>query len=289
MINVKGCSVRKSLMAAAVLAVLPFPAFADPVQSWTTSNATTPDVVTTLDDPAPRTPSLDLAVTSGGSWSSGKYGGSSDTDIITVPIAVSLEHAGWRLTANEPWMRIRTAGAVFAGIDGQPIVWSPGGRGPKHTSSGLGDLTLGLAYSVPNLPNGWEFEIVGKAKLPTSRFSRGLSTGEHDYEVGATVAKDGPVTPFVTVNYRWFGDPQSIDLRDGFSIQGGGSAKVGPGTARLSYAWARSPSPYVHNSNEIVAAYAVPVSRFTLSAFGSAGLTNGAPDKAVGLILSFRI
>lgn len=230
----------------------------------------------------------DIEVTSGAAWTSGKYDSDRKTTILTVPIGVRASIGNFRVTANLPYMRVRTGGAVLSGIDGTPIVWSSDMGNPKRTYDGFGDVTLGASYALPFSPGGISVELGGKVKIPTAKRSQGITTGKTDYMAVADISKQiGGISPFATVSYRWFGDRPGINLRNGFAGSVGATAMAGPGTVIGSYDYARSASPLVKDAHELFLGYAVPVAgKFRVTGYGSGGLSSGAPGIGGGLLVS---
>ena len=184
-------------------------------------------------------------------------------------------------------MRIRTAGRIFTGIDSTPVPVLGTPPGPRRTITGLGDLTLGAAYTLPSSPAGLEVELSGRVKLPTSSDGR-LSSGKTDYSAGVQLTKVfGRVAPFVSGTYRVFGDPRGLNLRNGFAGSAGASVVFGKVVVLSSYHYAHRASSFVHDSHELFAgASTLLAERLRLTAFATKGLSNGAAAVSGGLGLS---
>jgi hypothetical protein len=232
-----------------------------------------------------------LSVSAGASYSSGDYGSATNTDIWSVPLGVRLKTGALRLSASVPWMRIRSDGTVFTGIDATPLVVAPGIRSTRRVRSGVGDLTLGASYDLPTLGgSGLDVELSGRVKLPTASDRSQLSTGKTDYSFGGQVSRQfGRLTPFASATYRVFGDVGPWDLRNGMAASAGASYAL-PGRAIVvaSYDYARAASPFVSDSHELFGGVSVPIAHtpLRLTAFGTAGLSRGAAGASGGLSLT---
>ena len=122
------------------------------------------------------------------------------------------------------------------------------------------------------------------AKLPTASRSKGLGTGAVDVTFGAEVSKTfGAVTPFANIGYRLPGDPKNFDLHNAWTASGGASILVGKSSLIASYDYRQSSSDLAKDSHELFGAFSTPLSKkLSLTAYGSAGLSDGAPDFGVG-------
>ncbi len=188
-------------------------------------------------------------------------------------------------------MRIKSDGTFFAGLGGTPLFVAPGIRSLPRVRSGLGDITLGAAYALPNPEaRGFDLEVSGRVKLPTASDSSQLSTGKADYSVGADVSKTmGRITPNLSATYRTYGDTRLWQFRNGFDVMAGVAYAVTPKSAVIvSYEYVQAASRFIGDSHEIVVGTSLPVGgdRFRLSGYGAAGLSRSAADVSGGISLS---
>ena len=197
-----------------------------------------------------------------------------------------------RLTASIPYMRIRSNGVIFTGIDSTPVVVASG-VGRKRTNDGWGDVTLGASYMIPYQPESLEVEIAGRVKVPTASDSSGLSSGKADYSVGVQATKVvGKVAPFLSATYRVLGDTSAYDLRDGFAASTGASLVVGRRTVLLgSYHYARAASRLLQDSHELFlgGSRELAADRLRLTGFATVGLSSGAAAASGGIALSLSL
>lgn len=234
-----------------------------------------------------------FSLTAGASVSRGDYGSDTLTTIWSVPLAARFAAGNLRLSASIPLMRIKGSGTVFTGIDSTPIVIANDDTGQRTTRDGLGDLTLGASYLLPQPVGGFDLELSGRVKVPTASDSSRLSSGKTDFSLGAEASKTiGPVTPFVSATYRFLGDTSDWQLKNGFALSAGTTfIVVDSAVAVVSYNYGEAASDFISDSHEIFAGISTPFAnnRFRLTAFGTAGLSHGAADVSGGLSVAFNL
>ena len=231
-----------------------------------------------------------LTLGAGGSTWSGDYGGPTQTSISAALLTSRYSLGDLRLSASLPYMRIKSAGAVFTGIGGTPLIVSPLFTTSKRTREGLGDLTIGTAYLWPTARSwGLDVEFIGRLKLPTASNSA-ISTGKTDYSIGTELSKPiGRLVPFASVTYRSFGSNREWTLKDGVATSVGTSWLINKSiVGSVSYDYAQRASRFIADSHEIVASLSSRLwkSKFRLSGFASAGFSRGAAAASGGLSLS---
>lgn len=232
---------------------------------------------------------LGLTFSTGVDYSSGDYGAASKTKILVVPFSLRASAGNSRFTATVPYLRLDSPGGVVVGPGGEPLPGVPSQTGVRK---GLGDLSLGYAYSIPaDRLGGVELELGGRVKLPTSSDRKQLGTGKTDAAISAELSYPaGLFAPFVNVGYRFLGDPTGVELDNGFTGSVGTTAQLGTVVAIASYDYTEASSPLAEDAHELFAALSGPVSdRLTLTGYGIAGLSEGSPDFGVGLLLSVRL
>src|SRR6476659_7261273 len=97
----------------------------------------------------------EFSLGSGISYSSGEYGGSASTQILTIPFVARYERDAWTLRATLPYQRITGPGNVIPGVGpiatinavgqsvGLPLLGgSSGSQTSSKTVSGLGDASV---------------------------------------------------------------------------------------------------------------------------------------------------
>jgi hypothetical protein len=226
-----------------------------------------------------------VSITTGIDYSSGDYGTGIDTDILVVPVAARVTSGNLRFSASIPYIRIKGSSSIVGG-DGGPVIVDP--NTPASTRSGIGDLTVGANYAIPEDRMGVGVDFGARVKLPTAE--SGLGTGKTDASLSTELSRTfGNVTPFVQAGYRFMGDPDGIDLDNVWFGSVGASANVGKSVLIASYDYREATTATVEDSQEIFAALSTPVSKaLNLTFYGSAGLSDGAPDYGVGAMVTIK-
>ncbi len=177
-----------------------------------------------------------LTLATGFDYTSGKYTGTEDTQILYVPFIAKYETGPWTLRGTVPYIRISGPGNVIgAGAD---RVTLPGARAGQRTESGLGDIVLSAFYNVlSERRSAIGLDIGAKLKLGTADETKGLGTGEEDWSIQADAFKPlGAWTLFGSLGHRWYGDPPGLDLKNVFYGSVGGAYRVRTDTsAGLAY------------------------------------------------------
>ena len=253
----------------------------------TVSPTTVADAAMKSDDALPNDDSGRFGVSLGTSLASGDFGSDQGSRLWSTALGARYAIGGLRLTASIPYLEILSRGLIFSGIDSTPVIAAGGTPGPRTTNKGWGDITLGGAYTFGTGEGRPEVELSGRVKLPTATDHSQLSTGKTDYSVGAQVTQSmGRIAPFASVTYRIFGDPDTIDLRNGFAASAGSSFSLsGKSVALLSYHYARGASRLVRDAHEVFAGASTRIGDTALraTAYGTAGLSSGAAAVSGGL------
>lgn len=251
----------------------------------TISPSSVPDNIDRLDPDA-----RPLSVSLGSLYASGDFGTATNTSIWSSALSLRYRTGDLRLSASLPWMRIQSNAVIFTGIDSTPVLVAPTSQSRRRTAQGLGDLTLGAAYTIASPELGFDVELSGRMKVNTATQSSGLSSGRNDYAAGVQVTKPiGRLAPFVSATYRVLGDTRSFRLNDGFAASAGSSFMVGAGSYILaSYHYSKRATDLVGDAHELFVglATAIPRSNLRVTGFGTAGLSNGAAGKSIGAAVS---
>ncbi len=147
-------------------------------------------------------------------FSSGKYGGSTTTEILYIPVTGKYESDNLTLKLTVPYISVTGTGYVVPGVG--PLSMSNGttmGMGNPVTStkstsnSGLGDVTASVGYNVYD-GDTISFDLFGNVKFGTADVNKGLGTGKNDY----SAQLDGyyslnSATLFATAGYKIMGRP----------------------------------------------------------------------------------
>ena len=240
--------------------------------------------------PAMAEPAAELST--GIEYQEGDYGTGERVETLSVRNAVRIEAGRTFFTASLPYHRLEAPGNVVGGgggLLGLPIIIDPTEPPTRQVREGLGDLRLGVGHTLPRL-GGVDLTLSGQVKLPTASARRGLGTGEIDFSIGAEAARTvGRVTPFAAISYTMPGNPDDFELRNSFAARGGVVAQLSSNLrGTLAYGYAQSLSPLVPDEQQLSTGLNVGLSRqLSLGLYGSAGLSEGAPDIGAGLQLGW--
>lgn len=145
-------------------------------------------------------------------YSTGTYGGSIDTTIVSVPLEFRYENGPLVLKLTVPYLDVDGATTVIPGVG--PV----GGRTAIAHSSGIGDSTVSGTYALHyDAASRAGFDLTAKVKLPTGDENAGLGTGSTD----ASVQIDGyraleRFTAYGSFGYTLFGDSPIVNLDNVF-------------------------------------------------------------------------
>jgi len=239
----------------------------------------------------------DLAVTAGVDFSHGDYDDPIDTDLLYVPVTATylFDHVPWwperwdqiELSFTIPYLQIDGPGNFF--IDERGF-----DRFERTREEGLGDLLLSGTYIwYPSAGSLWPIAEVGvQWKIPTGDEDRGLGTGKSDVAVELDLSRSfGRFTPFMTVGYRFIGDPDEGELDDAWFTSLGAAMKIAPRfDAGLYWTWLQATSPTRSDGHELLAYGSFRLhDRLSLLPYVVVGLAGYAPDWGVGLTFRYEI
>ncbi|MFZ5609162.1 MAG: transporter [Pseudomonadota bacterium] len=240
-------------------------------------------------------------------YSNGDYGSDSETEIWYAPVSAEMVVGNLRLRATVPWIAVEGTGDVVGGTAG-PIVRRHGdGMGGGMTpppppptpqpdpivtaQSGVGDIVLQAGYSFGGGALPW-VEIIGKVKLPTASASQNLGSGKTDLSVQADFWQSlGAVTPFATIGYKVFGDPEGIALKNTPFASAGASLAIAPRTSfGAALDWRAATLAGAQDLLELSPFVTFALTeRWILTGYGVLGLKDGSPDGGAGLTLRLRL
>lgn len=248
------------------------------------------------------------------SFSSGKYGTDTRTEVLHTPITARRLFQDGDLTLVFPFTCIRGNGAVTV-VDGSPVrkeriaqsgLSDRGGRttgssdagrataANSDTSCGIGDIVVrGRYYLIDE--HGWVPTIAVRAhvKTPTASAERGLGTGRPDEGVGVEVTRTlaGGVLAMVDGGYTVMGKPTGVDFDNIWWYDVGIGRNLAKGAVNVSVFFEEYGAivPGLASARDILAAVTLTgASGWRIQASGQFGLSDGAPDHGVTLGASRR-
>lgn len=241
----------------------------------------------------------DFSLGSGASYSSGSYGGTSATHIVTIPFVARYDGAAWTLRATLPYLRITGPGNVIPGVGpiatisaagqsvGLPLLGgSTGSQASSSTVSGLGDASAAATYTFYSADKTAGVGLTGRIKLATGDEARALGTGSTD--TGAQVEGFRRVdrnTVFGAVGYTWFGDSPVAQFQNVATFGVGASHRSDGGDVLgIAFDARQAGSPAPAALRELSAFWTHPLDRnWRLQLFALKGFATGSPDWGAGL------
>lgn len=154
----------------------------------------------------------EFTLSSGYDYSTGYYGLPLSTEITTIPFSLSYVVNRTTLELSQPYLSIDGPGEVVPGIGrftGRLVLLKTVNRGP-------GDLTLGITQQFAGpAESPWSWAVGAEVKFGTADAAKFLGTGEDDYATHVDLYYTaGSFTPYVTLGYRWLGNPAGSTLRN---------------------------------------------------------------------------
>jgi hypothetical protein len=226
-------------------------------------------------------------------YSSGDYGTSATTTILSIPFSVRYDSGPWTLRASVPYLRISGPSTVIPGI-GAVSNSNPRRRGTAATSataSGLGDVVTSATYAAYyDRASQFGVDLTGKLKIATADPDRGLGTGEHDAAALVDVFKTlDRLTLLAGVGYHMLGSSPYIPLKNVWSWSLGGSYRIDEvDSAGLTYDARGRVSPSGSPQRELTAFWAHKLDRaWKTQVYALKGFANGSPDWGAGLSLAY--
>lgn len=248
-----------------------------------------PDDVLLGDTPHAEDPEKFFRITAGTGFdfSTGDFDTGTDSEAWYLPTSIKVEWDMLFAKLTIPYVFVD--GDVVV-IDGVP----QGASAFTGKRNGIGDVVLaagGGYYPIEGiLPAA---ELTGKVKFATANEDKGLGTGEVDYSIQFDTWKQfGPVTPFATAGYTFYGDPPDVNLKNRAYVSGGAVLSLGkiggPAFDRFSvglvYDWAQSSIGGRRDIQALSPFATIKLGRhFAVDPYAAIGLTSTAPDWGVGM------
>lgn len=226
-----------------------------------------------------------LKLTTGLDISTGRYGESSNTDILVVPLTLSYAQFPWKFTAGAAYFDVDGPGNVIVGIDGVETQSSP----EQTQTAGFGDITLSGSWSADSLWNTNPYiDLTFKIKLPTADEDAGLGTGYTDFQGQVDLAYAlGRLTPLATIGYKIPGDTdQNKQLLGSVGIDFNWQEKTSTG-AFFDYRDASTSDTDARKEAMVYTSYRFS-SRLTITGYWVTGFSDASPDQGAGLLISIR-
>ena len=149
----------------------------------------------------------EVAVGTGLHYSTGTYGTSTQTQILSIPFTARYDSDVWTFKLYVPYLEINGDSRVIPGF-------GPSGdngsrkrpAGQRTRASGMGDSTVSATYNVYGAGSRSGLGLTGKLKLASGDEEQGLGTGSNDVSLQADVFQQvDRNTLFGLLGYTIFG------------------------------------------------------------------------------------
>lgn len=226
-----------------------------------------------------------LSLGVGFDYTAGKYGDTTSTSILEVPVVGRYQSDNVTLMLTVPYISVTGPGGVIQGIG---RVGRATTRTTTATSSGLGDVVASAGYTVHS-SDALALDVFGNVKFGTADATKGLGTGENDYSAQVdgyyTLAQ---TTMFATAGYKVYGSTAAIPLDNAPYGALGVSQDLGDKTsagARLDIE--KSPSVFEEDQRYMTVFVSQEVSNKTyVRAHLMKGFTNSTADYGFGAMIT---
>lgn len=223
-------------------------------------------------------------------YSRGNYGGSTDTAILSVPVAMRARRGRWQFDASLPWLRVSGDRNIVPGMGllGTGLLGTGGPSTERRTASGIGDLALAARYAF-DAGHGLGIALGARAKIATADERRGLGTGANDHGVTLDLYRGfGNTTWFAGAGYDRLGRSPLVQADSQRRAVAGFSQAAGTGQWGLRYEQRSAVVDHAEGRRDATVFYNAGNSngrglRLSLSR----GLSDGSPDWGVGIGLGF--
>lgn len=241
---------------------------------------------------APMAPAADndFALGTGLHYTTGKYGGSQSTNVLTIPLTAQYDRDAWTFKAFVPFLRITGENDVVPAVGRVERGPRRGRAGDTSSVSGLGDSTVSATYNVYGAGSRSGLGLTGKLKLATGDENRGLGTGSNDVSFQVEPFQQFErTTVFGAVGYTVFGDSPFGDFENVANVGVGLSQRIGGGDtigAALDVRQGGSPGPAPQR--ELTAFWTHRIDRlWRMQAYLLKGFARGSPDWGAGVSAAY--
>ncbi len=235
----------------------------------------------------------ELSLGAGLTYSTGTYGTSTETKILSIPLTGRYDQGPWVFKLTVPLLRVTGASDVIPGLGRVNNSNSRGrGRGGVSESvSGPGDTIASATYNTYyDSASKLGLDLTARLKLPTGDADRGLGTGSTDESFQADLYKTyDRVTLFGDLGYTFFGHSEFIQLQNALNYGAGASYKLdATDSVGLSLDGRQRVTPGGPPQRELTAFWNRRIDKLRrMQAYFLIGLENGSPDWGMGVSAAY--
>ena len=228
----------------------------------------------------------EFSVGSGIHYSSGTYGESARTQIVSIPLTARYDKEAWTFKAVVPYLRISGDSDVVPGA----------GRVERRRArdsrvvSGMGDSTVSATYTLYGTGNRSGIGLGGRLKLASGDEEQGLGTGSNDVsfqvEGFQTVERN---TVFGAVGYTMFGDSPLANFENVLNVGLGLSHRLATGdSVGLAFDARQAGTPAPAAQRELTGFWSHRLVRaWRMQAYLLKGFARGSPDWGSGVSAAY--
>lgn len=225
------------------------------------------------------------SLSTGFDYSTGKYGGTTSTNILYIPVTGKIEYDDLFFKLTVPYIRVTSMGAaVIKGMG--PFKVSTSNK--AITQSGLGDISASAGYIFYE-NDSVMLDVAANIKFGTADVNKNLGTGENDY----SAQLDGfytlnKTTLFATAGYKILGAPAGVTLNNIVYGTVGVSQKTGEkSSAGIMLDTAQSSSELSPGTRELTIFASSKISKtLKIQANFMKGFSDSSPEFGFSLMLT---
>jgi hypothetical protein len=238
----------------------------------------------------------DFSLGSGVNFSTGTYGGSESTQIVTLPLTARYEREPWTVRATLPYLHITGPSAVFPGVgrvENRKILDSvlrSRTQNDRRSVSGMGDATLAATYSIYGTANRSGIGLSGKLKFATGDEAQGLGTGSNDAAIQIEAFQQlERNTLFGAIGYTLFGDSPITQFQNVGNFGLGATHRTGGGELiGLAFDVRQAGSPAPAPLRELTGFWTHRIDgNWRAQAYVLKGFARGSPDWGAGVSAAY--
>lgn len=226
----------------------------------------------------------DFSLATGFDYSTGKYGGSTSTDTLYIPVVAKYATDTVTLKLTIPYIRVTSLGNVVRGMGNIRQTTST----KTTTQAGLGDVIATAAYTFFD-SSSLLLDVAGNVKFGTASASKGLGTGENDYSAQLDAFYSvGSNTIFATLGHKIIGAPEGVAVNNVNYGTLGLSHRIDPQySAGVMLDAAQSATELTPGTRELSVFLTNKISPdYKLQTYAMKGLSDASADWGVGMLLT---
>jgi hypothetical protein len=221
------------------------------------------------------------SLSTGFDFSSGKYGGTTSTNILSIPVTGKIRFDDYFFKLTVPYIRVSSTGGVVTQKLGPNKSVS---KSTIVTQSGLGDITASAGYTFYEAER-LALDLVGNVKFGTANPEQNLGSGKNDYsaQIDGTYGINS-TSVFATAGYKIVGAPEGMSVRNIAYATVGASQKLNDiSSVGAALDAAQSSSELSSGTREFSVFYSRKINKTEkVSVYILKGFTDSSPDFGFG-------